>query len=128
MVTLLGRWADNFYFGEPMTQKALEKLLKYWQKRLKLEHWAIRIKLLNRLDGDREGWCHYQLDYLSAEIHIVDPKAHFGPNKETYNVEHTLLHELMHLHIAPFKTEEGTSLGTHEEQLCTVLARALMEV
>lgn len=107
-----------------MTQKALEKLVKKWQRVLGLLHWDISVYLVRAIEGGPEGLCKAQRDYLMASIYIVDPKYH--PKPELYRLEETLVHELLHCHLSAFDFEDNSLHGAYEEQLVTTLSRAFM--
>ena len=103
-----------------MTPKALQKLLKRWQKTLGLGHWDIELKLVRSIEGGSEGLCKPQAPYLMATIYLLDPKVH--PNPKYYNIEETLVHELIHCHMAPLNLPDDQ--GELEEQIVTTLSRA----
>lgn len=93
------------------TQRDLERMLKYWQRKLRLTDWKITIKFatLEELDGD-QGKNTYLIEAKTSEILVLNPheyKPEEYPGKQPQDVENTVVHELLHLHLAPWKTRNA---------------------
>lgn len=82
------------------TQEELEKLLKKWQKTLRLTDWNIQVKIARANEMTREGVQGenmYSVPLHSSFIKIVDPVDWETDFCEEQDMEKTLVHELMHL-------------------------------
>lgn len=103
----------------------LQSLLKKWQKRLRLQDWDITAKYDDEhiLDG-QVGLTRFSKKYHHALIRILHPKDNFFTEPHTKNVELTLVHELLHLHITPL----GEHPEEHEELVVETLAKAFLSI
>lgn len=85
-----------------MTQKQIDKLLKKWQKILLLQDWDILVKF-HHFDvmGCNQGFCKPHPDDRSAEIALVHPNDYDPSDRAPwpYDIEATLVHELLHIHL-----------------------------
>jgi hypothetical protein len=109
------------------TQEEAEKALAEWQKRLKLEHWEVMVEIV-RSDGmsklDNSGEIDYQQQTGYASIRLLD---HIDwPSKFPHDMEKILVHELLHLHFAPFEPEEESLQFTLWERANELLARVIV--
>lgn len=79
-------------------------LLKYWQNRLNLNDW--NIKLLINMDicemSGTFGYVEFTETTKYAVIRIVDKNKLDNERKEIFNFEKTLVHELLHLKFSLF--------------------------
>lgn len=87
-----------------LTEEQLIELCKYWQKRLRLEHWDIFLRIARAREfelKDAQGECRWVQSSALATIKILDhvdwPQTPFE-----HDMEKTLVHELLHLHFCPF--------------------------
>lgn len=82
---------------------AMEKLWA-WQRRLNLSDWDITVIVsrANELKPKTLGNVHWDLDKKSATIRVLDPADYrLPPNLILRDIELTVVHELIHLEIAP---------------------------
>lgn len=106
--------------------------LAYWQKSLNLQQWNVNLLICrgNGLDipEGTQGECFWTIKRLEATIKLLDPidfpktSRHFPQDHEV-----TLVHELLHLHAAPFdsfKTDGPEDVQV--EQMVQSLAKALV--
>lgn len=86
------------------TLAELEDLLREWQKVLRLQDWVVTVKYARRYEmgQNRSGECSYVLPLKKAEIKLIDPNDHDPSWIEIPDSEVDLVHELEHLHFAPF--------------------------
>ncbi len=103
----------------------LDALCRYWQGVLRLQDWEVIVRYERHLDT--EGRASISHDYKRAYIRIVDP-IDWQNTWRPQDIEHALVHELLHLHFAPFKTENDSPLGAAEEQAVESLARAFVKM
>ena len=82
---------------------ATEKLWR-WQKRLNLEDWKITVEVArsSELKPRTLGNIHWDTDKKTAVIHVLDPADYKLPFPDMLaDVEFTVVHELIHLELAP---------------------------
>jgi hypothetical protein len=109
--------------SESSEKPELDALLAYWQPLLKLADWDVIVRYERHMESS--GLCSRALDYKRATIRILDP-IDWQDTVRVQDVEHDLVHELLHLHFAPFHTPNDTPMGTAEEQAVESLARAFI--
>lgn len=116
-----------------VSQRQLDVLRREWQKRLRLQDWKITSRFV--APGDRPENMHDAVGYnfineaaKEGRISILDPElADDGEMERSEDIENTLVHELLHCHLAPFFTEEEPE-ATLMEQAIELLAGALCEL
>lgn len=100
----------------------LAALLAHWQRALRLLDWRIKIAYVRGLvspDGTPcYGLCSRLADNKTAQIQICDPEGN------PFDVEQIVIHELLHLHFAPFETSAPAEIAA-EEQAVWSIAEAL---
>ena len=82
---------------------ATEKLW-VWQKRLNLQDWNISVIVsrASELKPKTLGNVHWDLEKKTAVIRVLDPADYrMAPNLILRDIECTVVHELIHLEIAP---------------------------
>lgn len=111
-----------------MTQAELEALCAKWQRILRLQDWDVVPKLVrwHEMPTDRLGECDHRLSKKMAVIRVLDPNDAPPNNAWPHDPEKTLVHELLHLHFAPFRAEPDTPADVAQEQVIDTLARALV--
>jgi hypothetical protein len=115
----------------PPTLEELQELCALWQQRLGLQDWQVALRLGRAADagGDHAaGCCDHVLPQRVARITLREP-ADFGADPLVpVDLERTLVHELIHLHFAPFEVEDGTPGNIVQEQAINALTRALLRL
>ncbi len=110
--------------GAILTQEALEERSAYWQKVLRLQDWNIQAVVVRRRDMELEcvqGECEPQLSNKRATIRLLDPVDYLPDNEWPQDMERTLVHELLHLHMEPFCYDlEGVENGLMEQAICCI--------
>ena len=82
---------------------ASEKLW-VWQKRLNLQDWniAVVVSRASELKPRTLGNVHWDLEKKTAVIRVLDPADYrLAPNLILKDIENTVVHELVHLEMAP---------------------------
>lgn len=106
-----------------MTLAEITECCQCWQQKLRLQDWDVSIQLVRQYEiPGCFGDCTYAVQTKSAKIRLVvqddvDPEAPFP------ELEHTLVHELLHLHFAPFWDD---SRMVELEQAINLIAGALV--
>jgi hypothetical protein len=112
-----------------MTQGELEVVAGYWQKVLRHQDWEIKTAKKRQRDIGCNGWatCDVCLPSKAATIEVVDP-IDYDDGPWPFDMEHLVVHELLHIHFAPFKTTPGSHEEIFEEQAVESLTRALLSL
>lgn len=116
------------YWINKMNKPNLEELLKKWQAILRLQDWDVTIKYYRHYDMDEDvkGGVRMCVTKKTARISILDPDD-FDPSIPLpLDVEGTVVHELVHLHLAILDDYEGIKV-TLMEQVVDALSKALMD-
>lgn len=104
----------------------LKALLFELQRELRLQDWRVDIayvpNLTNAAGYPVHGLCSHLVDAKVASIAIRDPETPATASDPT--VEETLVHELVHLHFAPFSGSSSAEIAA-EEQAVWALTEAL---
>jgi hypothetical protein len=80
-----------------VTERAVRKLLRKWQKRLVLQEWGIRLHAVDEENLSPEGICGH-LDWYTESM-VAD--LHVATARPREAVELTVVHELLHLWHVP---------------------------
>lgn len=111
-----------------MKLENLQQILLEWQRTLKLLDWDISVKVVpHREMPDAIGHVRWDLDEKSADIRLIMPEDYQSSALRPYNIEETLVHELLHLHLVTFDmSDEPKRLAL--EQAINAIARALFNL
>lgn len=121
--------------GAGMSQEELQKLCAIWQRRLRLQDWQVKLVVERFWDHQKDdelsfARCHWFLHKKQARISMLDP-GDFDPSDfEHEPVEKSLVHELVHLHLAELTEplEKDTPQWRAMEQAVHALASALYDL
>lgn len=109
-----------------MNKPDLAAMLAELQRELRLQDWRIDVayapNLTNRAGYPVHGLCSHLVDAKVASILIRDPAT--PATDSDPSVEETLVHELVHLHFAPFSGASSAEIAA-EEQAVWALTEAL---
>lgn len=103
--------------------------LRYWKRVLGLESWDIRLAILPSLSTEgSEAEVAVSWEEEAAEVRILAPEVRRSlPTILDPDLEHTIVHELLHILFWPFHPQEGAGLADGLfEQTINRLARALV--
>ncbi len=113
------------------SQKQLEKALAKWQKILRLMDWKIDISIeRGRYFSNQESQAEVEwyIQNKRAVIKILDP-IDYEDALDEQDMELSLVHELLHLHLAPFDTfESGSQEEIALEQCIEMISMALVNL
>lgn len=112
-----------------LTQEQLEERLAYWQRVLRLQDWRVKARLVRERDfrnPGNQGECEWSLSTKVAIIRILDPVDYSPDCAWLQDMERTLVHELLHLHFAPFRAESDTAEDISQEQAIDCIATGLV--
>lgn len=87
----------------PLTLEHLQAATNYWQKVLRLQDWNVRIRFerFYNMPYKNAGFNSNICSKKTALVAILDPQD-WDSSEWTQDIEKTLVHELLHLHTAPF--------------------------
>lgn len=114
-----------------MTDQDLNQLCEKWKEILRLQDWDTKIAFTRNYSMWTEnsaGEVSFTTKKKVATIHILDP-VDYSPNIcVEQDIEKTVVHELLHLHLAEWSdmTEEGTPVSG--EQAINALSGALVNL
>ena len=107
--------------------------LSVWQKRLNLQDWDISV-VVSRADGLKPktvGNIHWDRDKKTATIRILDPADYELPlSAMLQDIEFTVVHELIHLEMAPILSDlrRTDANRMEEEHAVNQMAEALLQL
>ncbi len=131
----MARWALGREYASADLLPALCESVQYWQAILRLQDWNVVLSIRRRSEMSLKeaiGCNTVSLNHKDCLIEVVDPDDlytfHARYNGEELDYEITLVHELLHLHFAPFDADEETNPhgNTYQELAINTLARALV--
>lgn len=112
-----------------LTEEQIKEKLPEWQKVLCLQDWGVKVKISRARELNGEGLLGQvktNIEHRRAEISLLDPIDHDPVRQISYDMEETLVHELLHLHFDPFLAKDGTPELTAQEQAINAIAVALV--
>lgn len=99
-----------------LSEQQLQEACAHWQKILRLQDWSVRVVVARGngidLQADTKGNCNWVLKKKAALIKIMDPVDYDPGIRWPQDMEMTLVHELLHLHMATF---DNYDVGSHPD-------------
>ena len=116
-----------------LAESFVAERLSVWQERLDLKEWKISVVLsrATELKPKTLGNIHWDLDRKTAVIRVLDPADYRLPFKEMLqDMEFTVVHELIHLGLAPVLSDLQRSDANRRDEEHTVnhLADAFLKL
>lgn len=110
-----------------------EGRLSVWQKRLNLQEWGVTVVVsrASELKPKTVGNIHWDREKKTAMIRVLDPADYKLPfDQMLQDIEFTIVHELIHLEIAPVFTDLQRSDANRmeEEHAVNHMADALLKL
>ncbi len=87
----------------------LDRQLKSWQKRLNMEDWNLKVRLVRQSEIDRNSWgeAEWDSDSRTGVISVLDPRDYNLKGVELkVDMECTIVHELVHIQVSPLSTRD----------------------
>ncbi len=141
-VVLIAAFASSCQAQPPATDAAAkersakaqafsQERLNVWKKRLKLDDWTITVQMARttELKPRTLGNIHWDSDAKTAAIRVLDPADYRLPEDEMLkDMEFTVVHELIHLKLAPLLSTVPRSEASRRDEEHTVnnIADALL--
>jgi len=114
---------------EATAQTFVTQTLRVWQERLNLKDWDIHVELVrpNALEPKTLGNIHWDTISKRATIGVLSSYDYTLPTPEMLSdMEVTVVHELIHLHLASLPRSEATR--RNEENVVNQISRALLKL
>ncbi len=116
-----------------LVERFASERLWLWQKRLNLEGWKVSVVVsrARELKPKTVGNVHWDRDRKTAVIRVLDPADyHVSFSEMLHDIEYTVVHELIHLEMAPVlsdlqRTEENRM---EEEHAVNHMTEALLKL
>lgn len=110
----------------------IHKQLAYWQRTLFLQDWTVELRIARHwemIDHETVAQCQWYLQRKDAIIKVLHPSdlpgiSHRFINGEECDYDISLVHELLHLHFAPFHKEEDEM---SHEQAINLISRGMVK-
>jgi hypothetical protein len=111
------------------TQKRLERTLHYWQQKLRLLDWKVTITFARKddIDDDCQASVNWNLHSRTAVIKVLDPRDYTSELDVPQDIEDSVCHELVHLHLAYWDTKNKAA-DVQMEQAIESLTEALVSL
>jgi len=110
-----------------LSDRQLTTLARQWQKRLGLGDWHIRARWAPPSEiGTSYGTCRFDINHKTALISVLSEEyadAYAFPSPP-WDVDNIIVHELVHLVLAPLQIEDDVL----QEQIINQLAEAFVPV
>jgi len=110
------------------TQEQAESIVAYWQKALSLLDWEIKVRVVDETAKDGYASVRPHWEWKQATVFLVDMdwNGHFHTD-----AEHSLIHELLHLHTIPIRRSLDDKEATQcepEELAINTIAKAFLNL
>jgi hypothetical protein len=113
----------------PSAETYLRERLEMWQKRLKLQDWAVSIVMSHPANLRRGtlGNIHWDGEKKTAVIRVLNASDYKVPfHAALKDMEFTVVHELIHLELSTLNRDEASR--REEEHAVNHMADALLEL
>jgi hypothetical protein len=93
----------------PLESK-LDRVMRQWQKRLGLQEWNLTLRVVrqSQLDPDSWGTAEWDASTMTGVINVLDPRDYNLKGSELkLDMECTIVHELVHIQLAPIAGNHG---------------------
>jgi hypothetical protein len=111
------------------TEDQIREKCAEWQRILRLQDWIVSVSIVRERDMGMEntmGTINPTLEKRMAKIRILDPVDYPPGLMEPQDMELTLVHELLHLHLWFFTESLEGPLHVAEEQAIEAISRGLV--
>ena len=101
------------------TEDQLQERLEYWKEKLRLQDWIISIKFASQeeLTDSLSANVSYLLENKQARIKILKNEEFPDDAWFPHDMEWLLVHELLHLHIAPIEPKNNSKYYAIEQAI-----------
>lgn len=113
------------------SQAGLERMCRFWQRKLRLADWRVTIRYASgeEFGDDSQGRNYWNDHSRTAEIWVLSPDDYNAgnyPNNAAQDIEDTVVHELIHLHLVAWNTDRKPAEERCQEQAIEAITGALV--
>jgi len=101
----------------------LRKMVRRWQRELGLMHWTVRIAV-SADDTSPTG----DAANVERQPELRNAVIVFFQSAFDHELEETVIHELLHMHMAHFRNEPGTAAGDCEEHAVYAISKCIVRL
>jgi hypothetical protein len=115
---------EVIYTDEQLLEKCLE-----WQKILRLQDWDVRISIVRQsgfTNAESNAEISVNVQHKLAQLRILDPIDYDHSSVNPQDMERSLIHELLHIHLWAFTTDLEGPFVDMEEQALNMIALGLI--
>lgn len=126
LVALLVSLFEGITPGTQPLEVRLERQMKDWQKRLGLEEWRIGLRVVRIAELDKRTWGNAEWDMASKTgvIRVLDPRDYNLKGSDLrLDMECTIVHELVHIQVAPLQAEDENDREDVVNRIMTALLK-----
>lgn len=125
--------SDEARVVKVVSQEQLEQVCREWMQRLRLQDWHVTVRFWDWVSMStlgRSGEVQWNLQTKSAVVSILPPgqRCDDSPDTAPGCLERTLVHEILHLHLAAWDTSGGSLEDVAKEQAINCVAEALVDL
>ncbi len=105
-------------------ESRLDRQMRLWQKRLGLEEWNLRLRVVRQTEIDRNSWGAAEWDpqVKTGIISVLDPRDYNLKGGELrLDMECTIVHELVHIQVSPLAARDEGQREDVVNKLMTAL-------
>jgi hypothetical protein len=87
----------------------LDRQLRAWQRRLGMDDWHLRVRLVRQRELDRNTWgnAEWDPDAKTGTISVLDPVDYNLKGGDLrLDMECTIVHELVHIQVSPLDARD----------------------
>lgn len=106
-------------------ESRLERQMKSWQKRMGLDQWDLKLRVVRQTEIDPDAWGSADWDPVAhtGVIRVLDPRDYNLKGAELRtDMECTIVHELVHIQVSPLAAHDRQQ----REQVVNKIMAALM--
>jgi hypothetical protein len=112
-----------------LTEEQLRAKCAEWQKVLRLQDWDVRTSIVRRsvfTNAETNAEISVNVQHRIAQLRMLDPIDYDPLNVNPQDMEKSLVHELLHIHLWTFTVDLDGSNKDAEEQAINMIAGALI--
>lgn len=113
------------------TEDELRAKCAEWQKILRLQDWDVRVSIVREnqmLTKESNAEINVNVQHKLARLRVIDPIDYHPDNLNPQDMEKSLVHELLHIHLWQFTEELEGALQDAEEQALNMITDALIKL
>lgn len=125
-----GKQLEQYDSENKLSYDRLNVATVYWQNKLRLDDWDLDVVFVTHMKDVSEyyvGRMNHHSQDKTADIAILD-EDNYPKNTTSMDQEHTLVHELLEIHMESYKCKLGSAKHTAQEVTINRVATALVSL